>query len=456
MTTMKQTLANRLNAQRSTGPRTVSGKQKSRRSALKHGCTGAGIVHSEGDDARIADRRAIFTEGLRPAGRYEHWLVELAAIASVKLDNCREVEADLRVVDVHRAEDFWDEDQVRHAAEMANQLLRDPARASLDLRESHTGCELMLGRWERLGGALEASGEWDEPQRQMVLDLLGVPAEVREARLTELDGPTGDALREVCEAIVVREIETLWPLSDSEKLADREELERDRAEQGKRLLDGREARLMARYAAAASRRMTWAINVIKQRRDARQAELKDSRRIVEETFREQAREQRHAKQQDNVRKRYETTMAHAADLMASTGPVTDGSEATVPPVAAASTEPEPKAASTPAPSRNGGFPAETDFDFAMFPSSFSEPPLTERAIVGSRAPREAISTPPARGQNGSLPAPAQHERPSGRQDKKHKTPKRLFHQKDQDATRQEIERKRAQAIRNLERQMAMG
>jgi len=234
MTTMKQKLANSQNARRSTGPRTETGKQKSRRSALKHGCTGVGIVRPEGDDERIAELRAIFTEGLRPADGFEHWLVEVAVIESVKLDHCREDEAALRVLDVHRAEEFWDEDQARQTAELAEQLLRDPARASLALRDSHAGCELMLGRWERLGGVLDAGTPWDEPQRQMALDLLGVPAEVREARLTELDGLTGDPLREMCETIVVREIETLWPLSESEKLADREDLERDRAEQGSR------------------------------------------------------------------------------------------------------------------------------------------------------------------------------------------------------------------------------
>ena len=39
-----QILANRRNAALSTGPKTPEGKEQSRRNALKHGMTGAGVV----------------------------------------------------------------------------------------------------------------------------------------------------------------------------------------------------------------------------------------------------------------------------------------------------------------------------------------------------------------------------------------------------------------------------
>ena len=44
MASERQLLANRLNAQRSTGPRTFRGKSRSRRNALKHGLTARTIV----------------------------------------------------------------------------------------------------------------------------------------------------------------------------------------------------------------------------------------------------------------------------------------------------------------------------------------------------------------------------------------------------------------------------
>ncbi len=46
-------LANQRNAQRSTGPKTPEGKEQSRRNALKHGLTGAGVVLPERDAAEV-------------------------------------------------------------------------------------------------------------------------------------------------------------------------------------------------------------------------------------------------------------------------------------------------------------------------------------------------------------------------------------------------------------------
>ena len=61
MASERQLLANRINAQRSTGPRTHRGKSRSRRNALKHGLTARTVIPGveDGDDfaafsARIA------------------------------------------------------------------------------------------------------------------------------------------------------------------------------------------------------------------------------------------------------------------------------------------------------------------------------------------------------------------------------------------------------------------
>src|SRR5215831_640872 len=51
MTTEKQILANRQNAERSTGPRTESGKRRSRRNAVRHGLTAETVIDSLEDAA---------------------------------------------------------------------------------------------------------------------------------------------------------------------------------------------------------------------------------------------------------------------------------------------------------------------------------------------------------------------------------------------------------------------
>ena len=44
MATLKQIAANRLNAARSTGPKSAAGKNKCKRNASKHGLTGKAVV----------------------------------------------------------------------------------------------------------------------------------------------------------------------------------------------------------------------------------------------------------------------------------------------------------------------------------------------------------------------------------------------------------------------------
>ena len=53
MTTEKQVLANRLNARRSTGPKTTAGKRRSRRNAMTHGLTSRTVVTVLENDAEF-------------------------------------------------------------------------------------------------------------------------------------------------------------------------------------------------------------------------------------------------------------------------------------------------------------------------------------------------------------------------------------------------------------------
>ena len=60
--------ANRANALKSTGPQTEAGKEASRRNALKHGLTGAGVVIPGEDAQEVARRTAEFLAELAPDG----------------------------------------------------------------------------------------------------------------------------------------------------------------------------------------------------------------------------------------------------------------------------------------------------------------------------------------------------------------------------------------------------
>ena len=79
-------LANQANAQKSTGPKTEAGKEKSRQNSFKHGLTGEGVVMSVDDAAEVARRSVAFKDEFRPSGEVGEALVRRAAFLSVRLD----------------------------------------------------------------------------------------------------------------------------------------------------------------------------------------------------------------------------------------------------------------------------------------------------------------------------------------------------------------------------------
>ncbi|MBZ5585236.1 MAG: hypothetical protein LAQ30_24130 [Acidobacteriia bacterium] len=76
MATAAQIAANRLNAQRSTGPRSAEGKAASRFNALKHGIDARAFVIPGEDPAELEALAADYREQFRPVGPLENFLVE--------------------------------------------------------------------------------------------------------------------------------------------------------------------------------------------------------------------------------------------------------------------------------------------------------------------------------------------------------------------------------------------
>jgi hypothetical protein len=78
--------ANRRNALKSTGPKTEEGKEQSRRNALKHGLTGAGVVLPEADAAAVDRKAAAYARELDATGELGHDLARRAALNAVRMD----------------------------------------------------------------------------------------------------------------------------------------------------------------------------------------------------------------------------------------------------------------------------------------------------------------------------------------------------------------------------------
>jgi hypothetical protein len=95
MPTAKQIAASRANAQKSTGPRTQSGKAKSRYNALKHGIDATQqIIFSESAED-LAELAAEYHELHSPANADERFLVDTLVNNEWRLRRLRCVEADL-------------------------------------------------------------------------------------------------------------------------------------------------------------------------------------------------------------------------------------------------------------------------------------------------------------------------------------------------------------------------
>jgi hypothetical protein len=79
MASTEQLRANKANAQKSTGPRTQAGKQRSRLNARKHGLTAKLLVIGDEDPAEFEELRAALMEQYDPQGPAECELIEYLA-----------------------------------------------------------------------------------------------------------------------------------------------------------------------------------------------------------------------------------------------------------------------------------------------------------------------------------------------------------------------------------------
>src|SRR5271169_288960 len=96
MATDKQIAANRLNAGKSTGPRSAAGKTQSAQNARKHGfCASDFAVPHLEDLDEIVDLRHDLVHLYHPANTQELWAVERIALCQMSLIRAARLEAGL-------------------------------------------------------------------------------------------------------------------------------------------------------------------------------------------------------------------------------------------------------------------------------------------------------------------------------------------------------------------------
>jgi hypothetical protein len=98
-----QIRANQANAQKSSGPKSTSGKEASRANALKHGLT-ATKVFPEREAAEVQRRYVAYCAELKPSGEVGFDLTLRAATLSARMERCVEYETAMLTERVRRAE----------------------------------------------------------------------------------------------------------------------------------------------------------------------------------------------------------------------------------------------------------------------------------------------------------------------------------------------------------------
>ena len=173
--------ANRKNSKLSTGPRTEEGKRKSRANALKHGLCASVCVPE--DLELVSQRSRELFDTLKPQNELHVWMVEHAAIATIRIDHCERMERRARDKHSLRAELTWDDDRRLEAEVLGRSLASEPAETVTLLQKTPQGCEWLMSRWAMLAYSADMQeGKWTDDQTKLAFDLLGTPIGFREGR----------------------------------------------------------------------------------------------------------------------------------------------------------------------------------------------------------------------------------------------------------------------------------
>ena len=97
--------ANKANAQKSTGPRTAAGKQRSKLNALRHGLTGQTIVLPSEDLAAYQRHSQAFLDECQPKGAVETQLVQSLLDTAWQVNRAAAIETNLFTLGITEMED---------------------------------------------------------------------------------------------------------------------------------------------------------------------------------------------------------------------------------------------------------------------------------------------------------------------------------------------------------------
>jgi hypothetical protein len=175
MTSEKQLEANRLNSQKSTGPRTGEGKGRSRLNAMRHGLTGQVSVLSEEDRQAHFDFTMPIVEGYNPQTPHERQLAQSIAEDEWRINRMKAVEDNIYGMDhPDRRDPIRLHPQLETAYARAQTFVRQQKAIqllSLYLQRTQRAIERNVALLQRLQAERRAAFEQAMEEEQLLIQL---------------------------------------------------------------------------------------------------------------------------------------------------------------------------------------------------------------------------------------------------------------------------------------------
>jgi len=284
-TSAARVAANRLNAQKSTGPKTERGKERSRANAVKHGLTGAGIALPVEDAVEVEHRFLAIQGELAPQTVVGAFLAHQVALMTVRCQRAARQESAALATKIRRAAGDFDEARNAEADLILGWIESEPVANRRKLLAMPEGVDRLVRVLIDLKSELDKpSVVWTYVHRQKIEAYFGrrecdVPpsrgviiTQAIGGDFAELDPSEGAGLSPLerrnwaADRLIEYIDEEVARLQEHRATLDLEAIALDRAEAGDRAMfdPGKEATLARKYEAAASRALYRALRELRE------------------------------------------------------------------------------------------------------------------------------------------------------------------------------------------------
>lgn len=158
MTSTARVEANRRNAKRSTGPRTLAGKERAKMNGLRHGLRAEEAVLPTEDRDAFDDHMAAWLDDWKPQSVTRRLFVERAALAAWRLKRCVRAETERLSDRATTALAEWDDSWRNRYDQLVAAIVQAPFDSVCELEQTRSGVDRLIALWETL---LDTAGDRD-------------------------------------------------------------------------------------------------------------------------------------------------------------------------------------------------------------------------------------------------------------------------------------------------------